>query len=66
MTCTSGDDQSYPTWTCTECAERYGGKYPPGHISSWHMDTCDVCSSFKEVTEPRDFGYPKFPTRKGK
>ena len=33
---------------------------PEWHLATYHMDTCDVCGVYKEVTEPRDFGYPEF------
>lgn len=54
-------EDNYPKWNCRECAIKYGGKYPPGHISSWHQGTCGVCGEEKSVTEPRDYGYPNYP-----
>lgn len=54
-------DEDYPTWVCTECAEAAGGKMPVDHLATWHYDKCDVCGGEKKtVTQPRDFGYPKF------
>ena len=52
--------KNYPVWTCQECAKAHGGSVPAGHICCFHMDICDVCFTWKSVTEPRDFGYPKF------
>jgi len=52
--------KDYPTWICQECGSKYhtgGGTV----ISTWHKNKCDVCGKQKYVTEPRDFGYPKFP-----
>lgn len=56
-------NEGYPQWTCKECALKHGGRYPDGHISCWHLDTCPVCGIHKEVTQPRDYCYPKFPSR---
>jgi len=33
---------------------------PDTHICCWHMEICPVCGERKSVTEPRDFGYPKY------
>lgn len=54
----------YPSWICTECAYRHGGTMPEGHLATWHIGTCGVCGKEKEVTQPRDFRYPKFPENK--
>ena len=42
-------------WICFDCAESAGSKIPEGHFFTCHMDTCDACGKWKEVTEPRDF-----------
>lgn len=52
-------EKNYPKWTCKECAEKAGGKLR-GTATTWHYDICGVCGEEKAVTEPRDFGYPKF------
>ena len=33
--------------------------HPPG-VATWHIGECGVCGETKEVTQPRDFGYPHF------
>ena len=55
----------YPSWCCKQCgtfARKMMGRDPAPeyHVSTYHMDTCDVCGVYTEVTEPRDFGYPEF------
>lgn len=49
---------NYPTWICYDCGEKYGRGMAPGHVMTWHPDTCDICGR-QEVacTEPRDFGH---------
>lgn len=53
----------YPTWVCKPCgilaSEEQGAKILSG--STFHDGRCDVCGRFPvAVTEPRDFGYPRF------
>lgn len=55
----------YPTWVCLECAYKAGGMFPQGLISTFHKGKCDVCGKSKAVTEPRDYGYPKFGGHEG-
>jgi len=45
-----------PAWVCADCGVQYG-RIIEGHISTWHVDYCDVCGTETMVTEPRDFGY---------
>lgn len=49
----------YPTWVCHECGWNATHKYPPANCTI-HEDKCDVCGKIRGVTEPRDYGYPKF------
>lgn len=53
----------YPSWCCSDCGKKY--KNPKlnleGHIATYHYNYCGVCNEFSYVTEPRDFGHPKFP-----
>lgn len=53
-------DFKYPSWICKECAKENLGVWPKGHTASFHTDTCGWCLEEKEVTEPRDWGYPKY------
>lgn len=53
-------DANYPPWTCSECAHEAGGHWPLGHVGTFHNNICPVCGEEKTVTEPRDFGHPKF------
>lgn len=50
----------YPSWVCTPCAKAAGAKWPEGHVATFHQDQCGVCLKITEVTQPRDWGYPKF------
>ena len=50
----------YPVWVCDDCAKSAGGKWPRGHLGTFHLGRCGVCGEMKDVTEPRDWGYPKF------
>jgi sulfur relay (sulfurtransferase) complex TusBCD TusD component (DsrE family) len=51
--------ENYPAWTCRECAESRGYSNRC-MISTWHEDSCGWCEQIKAVTQPRDYGYPKF------
>ncbi len=53
-------DDNYPVWSCGECAERAGGRWPDGHLGTFHSNYCQVCGNKKPVTSPRDWGYPKY------
>ncbi len=51
----------YPQWVCMPCGMKHGNR-PPG-IATWHENTCGICGAKTAVTEPRDFGHLKDPTR---
>jgi len=51
---------NYPPWTCSDCAYKAGGKWKDKHIATFHQNICPVCGELKSVTEPRDYGYPKY------
>lgn len=53
-------NSNYPRWTCSGCAEEAGGKWPRGHVATWHSNICPVCGEQKAVTEPRDYRYPDY------
>ena len=55
--------ESYPSWVCIECAETAVGKWQ-NRVATFHDGTCCVCGKKKYVTEPRDFGYPRFDTER--
>lgn len=50
----------YPVWVCDKCALDASEGEKPISLSTYHAGICDVCTKNKAVTEPRDFGYPKF------
>lgn len=49
----------YPHWVCNECGLK-ASKGRQYKVSTWHIGKCEVCGEEKEVTESRDFFYPKF------
>lgn len=52
----------YPEWVCFKCghdAAKAQGKYV-SELSTIHEGRCEVCNKIRAVTQPRDFGYPKF------
>lgn len=56
--------KSQPDWVCDDCGQKWGrwweqGDYtgPVPHFATYHIDTCNVCSKTKSVTEARDYGY---------
>jgi len=59
---------NYPSWVCVDCGNKARDEMNKGGVkhcgrammSTWHNGKCDVCGETKEVTEPRDFGYPEF------
>lgn len=53
----------YPMWVCNECAIKAGGV--TSRCSTYHSEKCDVCRKVKAVTQPRDFGYPRFKGHDG-
>lgn len=56
------NEENYPAWICTQCAEDNHGKWPDLHLGTWHMDICDVCNKERAVTQPKDWGYPVITT----
>lgn len=48
----------YPVWVCSPCAEKAGGRWPKGHVATFHVGICHVCGEEIAVTEPRDWRYP--------
>jgi len=50
-------------WICKDCGDKYG-KYRTELLSStWHYDYCGWCKEYTFVTEDRDYGYPKEPSK---
>ena len=63
--------REYPENICYACAIANGGKWLDGHMATFHIEYCGWCGKIQPVTEPRDYGYPKFtikrsPRRGGK
>ncbi len=54
--------KTYPEWCCDRCAGETGNRMPEEHLATYHIGECDICGIMKEVTEPRDYRFPKFET----
>lgn len=50
----------YPSWICNSCGKKYGSNTSGSVFSTWHIGECGWCKQKTSVTEPRDFGYPKY------
>jgi hypothetical protein len=53
----------YPVWCCFDCAQAQlarEGRLMPSVLCTMHEGECGVCHEVKIVTEPRDFGYPRW------
>jgi len=58
---TNLNEPMYPDWICAPCGDRnQPNKKLIFKVSTYHNDECGWCGKEKAVTEPRDFGYPKF------
>lgn len=57
--------KKYPTWVCSDCGKagltsKSVDRYMPEEVSTFHKGICGVCGKELSVTQPRDYGYPKF------
>jgi hypothetical protein len=50
----------YPQYVCHSCAIDAGGHMKNTDGVTSHEGPCDVCGLTKTLTEPRDYGWPKF------
>lgn len=55
----TNSEKPYPVYVCHDCGSKYGKRR--ALMSTFHRGTCGVCGKEKSVTEPRDYGSPKFP-----
>lgn len=50
----------YPSWICGECGSKHGRR-EPDYATYHYGDKCGWCGrDDAPVTEPRDFGYPRW------
>ena len=47
------------TWICHDCAMQFAKVHSDHHVATFHADECGVCKQLKQVTEPRDYAWPK-------
>jgi hypothetical protein len=54
------ENSRYPAWVCFDCATKAGGKLRDPESATYHTGDCEVCGITQWVTQPRDYGYPRF------
>lgn len=47
-----------PNYICSDCAEAKNGKWPEGHLATWHEGDCDICGEKKGLASVRDWIFP--------
>lgn len=62
MTTPTDSGKDYPSWICSFCGETHG-KTTKDQVATFHIGICGWCGNERAVTEPRDYGYPKFVRR---
>ena len=45
-------------YICGDCAKFLGGKWPKGHVATWHEGTCRICKRFKALANVGDWTWP--------
>jgi len=60
-----GKAKKCPALVCGPCARKNGGHWPDGHLASVGTGICGWCGELKTVTEPRDWGYPRYKAKRG-
>lgn len=59
-------ENMYPSWVCRECALQARGCITnDGRVYSRTEGRCDVCGELKNVSRPKDYGYPIFTPAPG-
>lgn len=51
---------TYPSEICTPCGQKHGAARRPNHIATYYPGVCGWCGEATIVTEPRDWGYPRY------
>ena len=52
------NSSEYPQYICGSCALENAGKWPKGHVATFHSDKCGWCEEICAVTAPHNWGYP--------
>jgi hypothetical protein len=60
MTQCENNTEEYPTYVCDICAILNGGKWPVGHVATFHHGKCGWCGDSCSITSTREYGYPNF------
>lgn len=47
---------------CRDCGEHWGRIPKAPHVSTWWIAACNWCGKETDVTDPRDYGYPRLNT----
>jgi len=45
-------------YLCNACAFRLGGRWPRGHVATYHDGVCDVCGKTAAVANVGDWNWP--------
>jgi len=48
-------------YICGDCADLACGKWPKGHIATFHMGICDSCGEEKGLCHTSDYDWPYQP-----
>lgn len=51
--------RAYPSWICIDCGKKYG-RWNEMAMATFHHGTCGWCGEEGSITEPRDYGWPRF------
>ena len=43
---------------CRKCAEKHGGKWPRGHMATWHESKCMYCGNVNMLANIGDWNWP--------
>ena len=49
---------NYP-YICSVCAHALGGKWPKGHVATFHIGLCDNCNNRCSLACWSDWNWPK-------
>lgn len=45
-------------YICGDCAQKHGGKWPEGHVATFHMGMCEYCRATKGLANVGDWNWP--------
>ena len=45
-------------YLCASCAQELGGKWPEGHVATFHFAKCDACKQSRGLANIGDWDWP--------